>query len=179
MTKTVLVVLSSMRPNSAGKGFLSKVIEKIAARQVEVKVVDLHELQLPFFNSEIHPAQPNYVISNDRVRLWQKAVDEADAVVMFTPEYNHQIVPSQSNAIDWLYADWQNKRVGILNYGFRGAPHSAKLVKEMLSFVKAKPVETTTNLAFSEGHIADDGVVLNEALFDERIDKLIEDLLGA
>ncbi len=34
-----------------------------------------------------------------------------------TPEYNHSIPGSLKNAIDYLYAEWNNKAAGFVSYG--------------------------------------------------------------
>jgi hypothetical protein len=40
--------------------------------------------------------------------------------VIVTPEYNHSTSGALKNAIDFLYAEWNNKAVGFVSYGSVG-----------------------------------------------------------
>jgi NAD(P)H-dependent FMN reductase len=42
-----------------------------------------------------------------------------------TPEYNHGISGAVTNAIDFLYAEWNNKAAGFVGYGSAVAGASA------------------------------------------------------
>ncbi len=41
---------------------------------------------------------------------------------MVTPEYNHSTSGVLKNAIDYLYAEWNNKAVAFVSYGGLAAP---------------------------------------------------------
>jgi NAD(P)H-dependent FMN reductase len=45
---------------------------------------------------------------------------------MVTPEYNHGTSGVLKNAIDYLYAEWNNKAVGFVSYGAVGGARAAE-----------------------------------------------------
>ena len=45
---------------------------------------------------------------------------------MVTPEYNHSTSGVLKNAIDYLYAEWNNKAVGFVSYGVVGGTRAAE-----------------------------------------------------
>jgi multimeric flavodoxin WrbA len=49
-----------------------------------------------------------------------------DGFVMVTPEYNHSTSGVLKNAIDYLYAKWNNKAVGFVSYGAVGGARAAE-----------------------------------------------------
>ena len=49
-----------------------------------------------------------------------------DGFVIVTPEYNHGTSGVLKNAIDYLYAEWNNKAVGFVSYGAVGGARAAE-----------------------------------------------------
>ena len=49
-----------------------------------------------------------------------------DGFVIVTPEYNHGTSGVLKNAIDYLYAEWNNKAVGFVSYGGTGGARAAE-----------------------------------------------------
>ncbi|HTU72880.1 MAG TPA: NADPH-dependent FMN reductase, partial [Trebonia sp.] len=56
--------------------------------------------------------------------------------VFVTPEYNHSTSGVLKNAIDYLFAEWNNKAVGFVSYGgvggARAAEHLRLVVGELM-----------------------------------------------
>jgi NAD(P)H-dependent FMN reductase len=50
-----------------------------------------------------------------------------DGFVIVTPEYNHGPSGVLKNAIDYLYAEWNNKAVGFVSYGSVGGARAASI----------------------------------------------------
>src|SRR4051794_6137554 len=46
-------------------------------------------------------------------KKWAAKIASLDGFVMVTPEYNHSTSGVLKNAIDYLYAEWNNKAVGV------------------------------------------------------------------
>jgi NAD(P)H-dependent FMN reductase len=49
-----------------------------------------------------------------------------DGYVMVTPDYNHSSSGALKNAIDFLYAEWNNKAVGFVSYGSAGGTRAVE-----------------------------------------------------
>jgi len=130
---------------------------------VEVKILDLQDYPMPFFEE---PASPRYNPKREVNEVAQKWLDDlasADAYVVVTPEYNHSIPGVLKNAFDYL--DWQlvRKPAAIVSHGTVGGARAAMHLKEILSEGKAVPIPNAVAFhGVSEG-IDDDGNI-SEAL---------------
>jgi len=91
--KKVLMTVGSLRKNSINLQ-LAKQVEEMLAGKAEVSY--LNYADLPFINQDIEFPAPESVA---RVR---QAVQEADGIWIFSPEYNYQIPGVLKNLLDWL-----------------------------------------------------------------------------
>src|SRR4051812_8137302 len=73
---------------------------------VEYRLVDLADDPLPLFDEQLPPMAGSY--ANDHSRRWAATVDQFDGFVFVTPEYNHSFPAVLKNAIDYLYAEWND-----------------------------------------------------------------------
>ena len=117
MTKVKIKVLTgSVRP---GRFNIQPAtwIADIAAKHpdLDVELVDLQELDLPFYNEPKPAMYGNY--EHDHTKKWAKIVAEADGFIFVTGEYNHTYTPVLANAIDYLNAEWNYKPVSFVSYG--------------------------------------------------------------
>lgn len=88
---------------------------------------------LPLFNPDLEHDVPASVQA-----LWQ-AVDDADVVLIASPEYAHGVTGSIKNALDWLvgYTPFTGKSVAVLNPSHR-AEHADAALKEILTTMNAQ-----------------------------------------
>lgn len=122
----VLIVLASVREGRAGK----KVADWFEAQvkkdgRFNATLVDLKELNLSYELSATGASSvENSEYEREEDRNWAKMVNDADAVVFVTPEYNHGYPASLKNAVDHLYHEWNGKPTGFVGYGSAGATYS-------------------------------------------------------
>ena len=91
----VLTVCGSLQARSGNRAIL-EVAARVAPKGVEVIPFDgLGDL--PFFNPDLDAegAPP-------AVGAWRRAVEDADALLIASPEYGHSLPGSLKNGIDWL-----------------------------------------------------------------------------
>ena len=91
--KKVLMIVGSLRKESFNLQ-LAKLAEEMLKDKVQVSI--LYYADLPFMNQDIEFPAPVSVAS---VR---QAVQEADGIWIFSPEYNYQIPGVLKNLLDWL-----------------------------------------------------------------------------
>lgn len=176
----ILVVTGSVRPHSVNEKVVPFVVEKLETKGVEVGVANLKELGLPFFDDPNPPSAPDFVPTDERVQRWTAMVEEADGVVLVTPEYNHTMSPVQLNAIDWIGKEWVDKPVALVGYGWRsGASQAHAAAREALAVnLKAKVGEYQANLFFMKD-LNPDGSVLDKLAVDTKVGAAIDELLAS
>lgn len=173
----VLVVIGSARKGRVADKVLDYVQAEFAKRtEVTVTVADLKELDLPFFDNEHSPTSPEYVITDARVQAWSDSVQAADSVLLITPEYNHTLSAIQKNALDSLGADWVNKPVTAVAYGWSGGSLAVQTLREVLGNVKADVKPSIAQLQFMKD-LNPDGSLLDEANVTAQIAASIDEIL--
>jgi|SRR3989344_964053 len=56
---------------------------------VEAELLDLRDYQMPFFDDPMSPSMAKGQYSNEVVKKWANKINEGDAFIIVTPEYNH------------------------------------------------------------------------------------------
>lgn len=114
----VLGIAGGLRPHSRTHQALHIVLEKLREKGVEVELLDVRDLNLPFCSGEFdYPDHP------DVVRL-REAVAAAHGIIFASPEYHGTISGVLKNAIDLLdQQQIEGKVVGLIS--ILGGAHSA------------------------------------------------------
>jgi NAD(P)H-dependent FMN reductase len=95
----------------------AKWITDIASKHddLDVELIDLQELGLPFYDEPKPALAGNYVHAH--TKKWAETIGEADGFIFVTAEYNHSYTPVLANAINFLNAEWNYKPVSFVSYG--------------------------------------------------------------
>jgi NAD(P)H-dependent FMN reductase len=113
------IILGSTRPNRLGEQVAHWVLDLASRRDdADYELVDLRDFPLPHLDEPLPPSLGQY--QNEHTREWAATVASFDGFVMVTPEYNHSTSGVLKNAIDYVYAEWNNKAVGFVSYGSVG-----------------------------------------------------------
>lgn len=114
------VILGSTRPGRNGEQVAAWVMD-IARRRddADFELIDLADYPLPHLDEPLPPSMGQY--RNLHTQQWADTIDRYDGFIMVTPEYNHSTSGVLKNAIDYLFAEWNNKAVGFVSYGSVGA----------------------------------------------------------
>lgn len=146
----LLVVAASVRKGRVGLKvalWFNKQVKKDG--RFELDFVDLKELNLSYELSEMLPSMvQNSEYAEEEDRAWAKRVNNADAVVFVSPEYNHGMPASLKNALDHLGNEWANKPIGFVGYGAAGAPYSQAALSLVAGWLKLDIV--TSRVGISE-----------------------------
>ncbi len=122
----LLVVLASVRDGRMGKKVADWFTEQVETDgRFEIDSVDLKELNLSYELPEKLASQvEDSHYDREEDTRWAARVNEADAVVFVSPEYNHGYPASLKNAVDHLYHEWNGKPAAFVGYGAAGAVYS-------------------------------------------------------
>lgn len=159
--KKILFIIGSLRKESFNKQ-LALLAEQHLANRAQVEYLDYADL--PFMNQDVEFPAPDAV---QRVRA---KVAEADALWIFTPEYNYSYPAHLKNLIDWLSrplvpGDRQtplainDKKVALSGAG--GASATAKCREKLTELL---------SLPFIHAHVMtapQTGIVLNKEAWTE------------
>ena len=131
---TLKIILASTRPGSIGPAIGSWIAERAASADFgTVEILDLAQVNLPFLDEPEHPRLGRY--THPHTFAWSRLIDDADALVIVTPEYNGGFPAPLKNALDFLHAEWRNKALGMVSYS--GGPHGGTGATAMLAPVTA------------------------------------------
>lgn len=112
------IILGSIREGRAGEQVAQWVYDRAQEHGgAEFELVDLKEYNVPLLTSGVHPAMANRDYGSAEVNRWGSKIDEFDAYIFVTPEYNHGVPGAFKNAVDSIAPEWQNKKVAFVGYG--------------------------------------------------------------
>lgn len=145
------VITGSTRPGRRG-GLVATWVAETARQHVAdlavpvtIDLVDLADFGLPLLEESAPAMFGQY--EHDYTRRWAAVVDSFDAFVFVTPEYNHSLPAALKNAIDHLFAEWNDKAAGVVSYGVNGGTRAGEHLRQILAEVKMATVRTHVTLS--------------------------------
>ena len=169
--KKVLMIVGSLRKNSFNHQ-LAKQVEAMLTGKAEVRFLSYGDL--PFMNQDMEFPAPESVI---RVR---KAVQEADGIWIFSPEYNYQFPGVLKNLLDWLSRplvpnDWERgsavKGKAVTISGVAGKSAAAGVRKNLSALLDVMSMKLIGGMG--------SGISLDAAAFQSGVLNLSEENLTA
>ena len=119
------IILGSTRPNRNGEQVADWVFDLASRRDdAEFELIDLRDYPLPHLDEPLPPSLGQY--QHEHTKQWAATIASFDGFVIVTPEYNHGTSGVLKNAIDYLYAEWNNKAVGFVSYGSVGGARAVE-----------------------------------------------------
>jgi NAD(P)H-dependent FMN reductase len=119
------IILGSTRPNRNGEQVANWVFGLASRRDdAEFELIDLRDYPLPHLDEPLPPSLGQY--QHEHTKQWAATIASFDGFVIVTPEYNHGTSGVLKNAIDYLYAEWNNKAVGFVSYGSVGGARAVE-----------------------------------------------------
>jgi NAD(P)H-dependent FMN reductase len=142
------IIIGSTRPNRNGEQ-VARWVYDIASRRddAEFELVDLRDYPLPHLDEPLPPSFGQY--QNDHTKEWAEKIASFDGFVIVTPEYNHGTSGVLKNAIDYLYAEWNNKAVGFVSYGAVGGARAAEHLRLVAGELQMADVRQQVTLSLA------------------------------
>jgi chromate reductase, NAD(P)H dehydrogenase (quinone) len=170
----ILAFSGSTREDSLNKKLLKEAC-KIAQQQgAVVKVVDLRDYSLPFYNGDLE-------ISNgmpENGKKLRRLMIESDALLIASPEYNASISGVLKNVIDWASRSedgkpskeaFKGKKIGLLSIspGQGGGARGLEHLRAILNNVGAEVLKDQVAVPNAYEAFNSDGSLKNPALQDK------------
>lgn len=149
------VISSTVRPGRKGP-LVANWIAELARENgnFKVEVLDLGEIKLPMMDEPNHPVMKQY--KHDHTKWWSAKIDEADAFIFVTAEYDYNYPAPLRNALEYLSQEWNYKPAAIVSYGGVSAgTRAANALKADLSTFRMVALAESVNFPFFQQNIND------------------------
>ena len=163
MTFKIGYFVGSLSSTSVNR-ILAKALIKLAPEDLEFSEIGIGDLPLysPDYDQD-YPAP---------ARALKQAIDDADAVLFVTPEYNRSIPGALKNAIDWASRPWGQNSFNHIPAAVIGASPGAlgtalaqQSMRGVLSFCNARQMTAPeAYITFSPEVFTDEGDVRDESV---------------
>jgi NAD(P)H-dependent FMN reductase len=143
------IILGSTRPGRNGEA-VAKWTYEIASRRTdaEYELVDVADFNLPLLDEPVPPSMgPG---TKEHTKRWAAKIASFDGFVFVTPEYNHGTSGAMKNAIDFLFAEWNNKAAGFVSYGSAGGARAVENLRLVLGELMVADVRVSVLLSLFE-----------------------------
>lgn len=142
----VAIIVGSTRPGRVGESVARWVYEHAQQRtDAEFELVDIQDYQLPLLDEPVPPSMGQY--SKPHTQKWAAKIASFDAFIFVTPEYNHGTSGALKNAIDFLYAEWNNKAAGFVGYGSAGGTRAVESLRLVMAELQIADVRAQVALS--------------------------------
>lgn len=142
----IAIIIGSTRPNRNGPA-VAQWAHEIARKRTdaEFELVDLKDYNLPLLDEAIPPSMGQY--SQPHTKKWAAKIASFDAFVFVTPEYNHATSGALKNAIDFLYAEWNDKVAGFIGYGSMSGCRAIENLRLIMAELQVATVRAQVGLS--------------------------------
>lgn len=140
------IIIGSTRPGRVGDAVARWVFDLAQKRgDAEYELVDIQDFNLPLLDEPAPPSQGKY--SKEHTKKWAAKIASFDGYVVVTPEYNHGTSGALKNAIDFIYAEWNNKAAGFVGYGSAGGVRAVEHLRLVMAEVQVATVRAQVALS--------------------------------
>ena len=171
------IITSTTRPGRKGPAVSEWVLE--VSKQFpdyETEILDLHTLALPLFDEPEHPRMRKY--QHEHTHRWSRAIDEADAIIIVTAEYNFGMPAPLKNALDYLVHEWSSKPVAFVSYGGQsGGLRSVQMTKLVVTALKMMPIPEAVAIPFFTKYINEEGKFVADESLNKSAQAMFTELL--
>ena len=151
------VIEGSIREGRNGASVAQWVMQAAQDREPEYAHLRLADFDVPLLTSPTVPGAANKQYDSPQVTAWSQAIDDCDAFIFVTPEYNHGVPGGLKNAFDSLGNEWAGKVVAFVSYGAEGGVRAVEHWRQIVSNFHMIDVRQQISMSlFSE--FTDDGV---------------------
>jgi len=170
------IIIGSTRPGRNSEAVAKWVYEKAAKRKdAEFELVDLKDYNLPLLDEPVPASMQSY--SKEHTKIWSGKISSLDAFIFVTPEYNHGTSGALKNALDFLYAEWNNKAAGFVSYGSRNGLRAVEQLRLIMAELQVADVRSQVALSLFtdfENYSVLNPAPNNETDLNNMIDQIVK-----
>jgi NAD(P)H-dependent FMN reductase len=143
------IIVGSTRPGRKALD-VAKWVHRVVSEQggAEFEIVDIKDFDLPLLDEPLPPSRGKY--EKEHTKRWSAKIAQFDGFIFVTPEYNHSVPGALKNAIDFLYAEWNDKAAAFVSYGGAGGTRAVEHLRGIMGELKVADVRTQVVLSLYE-----------------------------
>ncbi|PKP08266.1 MAG: NADPH-dependent FMN reductase [Bacteroidetes bacterium HGW-Bacteroidetes-4] len=169
------IIIGSTRPGRNAEQVATWVYELTSKRNdAEYELVDLKDFNLPLLDEPFPASFGQYM--NEHTKAWAEKIKSLDAYIFVTGEYNHSLSGALKNALDYIYAEWNNKAAGFVSYGSAGGARAVEHLRLIMGELQVADVRAQVLLSLFtdfENFSVFKPAVLHETNLNTMLDQLI------
>ena len=177
----VSVIVGSTRKGRFSERPAQWILEHLRKREgVEVRLLDLRDYPMPFFDEAVPPSMPGRApYTGEVVQRWTAAIGASDAFVFVAPEYNHGPPGVLKNAMDWVYPEWNRKAAAFISYGSALGARGMQQLRTTALELQLAPIRTSVHIPVATlmAHFQGGDVEKGLHELDSKAEAMIDDLL--
>jgi NAD(P)H-dependent FMN reductase len=172
------IISATVRPGRKGPviaDWIARLAEKTG--NLDAEVLDLGQINLPLMNEAAHPIMKNY--EHEHTKQWSAKIEEADAFIFVTAEYDYSYPASLKNALEYLVHEWAYKPAGLVSYSagaFAGVRAVMTLKTDLLS-LRTIALAEAVNIPGVNQLINDDGVFVPNEMISASANTMLTQLV--
>jgi NAD(P)H-dependent FMN reductase len=174
----IAIILGSTRPgrkaDAIGRWALQRASARTSEPDVTFELVDIADYTLPHLDEHTPAIMGRY--EHAHTMAWAKTIATFDGFVFVTPEYNHSTSGALKNAIDFLFAEWNDKACGFVGYGVQGGQRAVEHLRLIAGELQLADVRS--QVALTLGVDTDDSGVIAAGRQLQTFDTMLDELTG-
>jgi NAD(P)H-dependent FMN reductase len=169
------IIIGSTRPGRNAEAVARWAYDLATRRDDAIfELVDIQDFNLPLLDEVMPPSFGQY--ANAHTKAWAAKIASFDAFVFVTAEYNHGIPGALKNAIDYLYAEWNNKVAGFVGFGSVGGARAVEQLRLVMAELQVATVRSQVALSLFtdfENFRTFKPAAMHETYFNGMLDQLV------
>lgn len=176
MNHKIAIIVGSTRPGRVGRAVADWYFSHVKdTPNVDFQIVDLADINLPLLDEAIPPSMHKY--QNEHTKKWAELVNGFDAFVWVTAEYNHSAPASLTNAISFVFQEWNRKPVALVSYGSMGGVRAAEHLRQVAGELQMVDIRPAVMLMEPWAMFDETGVMKPEHIKGAPIPAQVEELV--
>lgn len=143
----IKIIIGSTRQNRFSEKPAQWIFEEAKKLEgVEVELLDLRDYPMPFFDSPMPPSMAKGQYSDEAIKKWAEKINDGDAFIIVTPEYNHGYTAVLKNALDVISPEWHRKPIGFVSYGSALGARVVEQLRQVAVELQMAPIRSAIHI---------------------------------
>ena len=143
----IKIIIGSTRQNRFSEKPAQWILEEAEKLEdVSVELLDLRDYPMPLFDDPMSPSMAKGQYSNEIVKKWAEKINDGDAFIIVSPEYNHGYSAVLKNALDVIYPEWNRKPVGFVGYGSALGARAVEQLRQVAVELQMAPIRNAIHI---------------------------------